>query len=125
MQQRDGKRQRELGHRSAIDAASPSQLDAAARDRVDVDPVEADAVLADDLQLRQLREDRLVNALEADDRAIVSAHERHEIGAVEHLGRVAEGHVGIFGGQFRAERRIAREGAGGNRNLRHEVSLRV
>ena len=71
--ERDRKCQRELGHRAAIDAAGPSQLDAAPRDRVDVDAVEADAVLADDLQFRQLREDRLVDALEADDRAIVAA----------------------------------------------------
>ena len=65
MQQRDRKRQRQLRHRSAIDAAGPRQLDAAPRDRLEVDAVEADAVLADHLQLRHLREHRIVDRARA------------------------------------------------------------
>ena len=83
MQQRDRERQRQLRHRSAIDAAGPASLTPRLRDRVDVDAVEPDAVLADHLQLRHLRQHRLVDALEPDDRAIVAAQQRDQIVAVE------------------------------------------
>ena len=53
--------------------------------RLDVNRVEADAVLADDLQLRHLRQDVIVDALEADDGAVVAAQERDELGAADHL----------------------------------------
>ncbi len=53
-------------------------------DRLDVDAVEADAVLADDAQLRHLRQHLVVDALEADDGAVVAAQQRDERVAAEH-----------------------------------------
>jgi hypothetical protein len=46
--------------------------------RVEVDHIEADAVLAHQLQLRQRREDRLVQDLESGDRLAVTAKELHQ-----------------------------------------------
>ena len=71
VQQRDGKRESQLRHRPPVDAAGPGQLHAVPLERRQVQAVEADTVLADDLQLGKLRQHAVVNAFKADDCAIV------------------------------------------------------
>ena len=120
MHERDRKGQRELRHRAAIHAAGPRQLDAAPRQRLHVDAVKANAVLADDLQLRHLRQDALVHALEPDDRAVVAAQDRHEIGAAEDLVRFGERDLGVFRAQLGAQRRVSRERSRDHCDLGHD-----
>ncbi len=89
--------------------------------RLDVNRVEADAVLADDLELRHLRQDFIVDTLEADDGAVVAAEERDELGAADHLWRFGERHLRVFRRQLGAERRVSRERSRRDRDLRHDA----
>jgi hypothetical protein len=114
MTQRDRKGERQLGDRSAVDAGGPSQLDAAPRYRRNVDGVEPDAVLADHFQFGQLLEDAIVDALEADDRAIVTTQERDQRIAVEPVRRVHERDIRVLCLQLGAKRRVPRKRSGRN-----------
>ncbi len=83
MEQREGERQGQLRHRTAIHASGPAELDAAPGQGVDIDAVKSHPVLADHAKVRHLCQHPFVDALQPDDGAIVTAEQRDERVAIE------------------------------------------
>jgi hypothetical protein len=108
--QRDHERDRQLGDGLAVHAGRPPQGDTIPARGRQIDHVEADAVLADDAQLRDRREDRGVQDLQAGDRALVSTQQRDEV-VVAHQGQpgFVEGDMWVTSQELAPQRWILRE----------------
>ena len=87
---RDHERDRQLGDRLTVHAGRPAHGDAVAARGVEVDHVEADAVLADQAQLRHGAKHRVAQDVEPGDRARVPAKKRHQLVAGEDAVGVVE-----------------------------------
>src|SRR4029078_917671 len=76
--QRDDEADRQLRDCLTVHARRPSHADAVTARRVEIDHVEADAGLADDPQLRQRLEQRVIEYFEAGNRFVVPTEEIDE-----------------------------------------------
>src|SRR5262245_41143207 len=101
---------RQFGHRLAIHTRGPADADAVPARRVEIDHVEADAVLADKAQLGYRHEHTLLESIQSGDRLFVAAQKLDELIAFEHAaGRIpSDGRVAC--GQLVPQPRVARKG---------------
>jgi hypothetical protein len=106
-QQRDGEGDHQLGDGAAVDAAGPAQRDLAGLHRMQVDLVEADAVLGDHLEFGQCIEDAGVDRLKRNDGPLMALQIRDQLVSAEADTGIVERGVGIACAQLGAEQRMA------------------
>ncbi len=101
--QGDHQAQRQLGDRLPVDAGCPPDADAVAPRGVDVDHVEAHAVLADDAQVGHGTKQTFIECLESGDRLGVAEEEVDERGACGRMAGLVEPHAWVSLDQFGAQ----------------------